>query len=504
MNGWNDEQKHLLSILKHSFEMQQIINQPRDTSFLWNGLSGRKTIYTNDSLTLFFVRPNDTITRPCILITHGNDGAYKGDWHEQTKFISLDLTMRGFCVVYYENPSSKDAKLVRTNRNNSFDSLLLNTKNAFYDGFQSAVAANIYVKHNADILKIDTNKIFAGGYSFGGFSSLSLATADIGINFIDSRFNLQGNFIAKSIYTDSYTKNIKGAFSIGGGLPKDDTLALYNSNMGDFLDKQDSAVALLFLHGRTDHLVSFDLTKLYELDNTTPYFFAEGPNAMINTIRKKNLGIKTKLVVNCRGGHNFSTSVCGYSNPYCMAQWHWLYLTEPPDTMTLPNSYFSDISNDSMLRYAAYMLTQVSDVSYMIADYFHPLINTSTSTLNQNLYFVQPQDSFKYAVANGYYIFRTTDCEGNPIQTATAIAKNEITKDDVLIYPNPTQQTCTISSKENIDNVILYNMLGEIVFTDIVNNTTTQLNLNNLIAGEYIAIIQYKNRLVTKKISLVR
>src|SRR4051812_15447373 len=63
MQGWNTEQKYILSILKHSFELQRIVGQPRDTVFLWNGLIGEKTLYSKDSLVLFILRPADTIKR---------------------------------------------------------------------------------------------------------------------------------------------------------------------------------------------------------------------------------------------------------------------------------------------------------------------------------------------------------------------------------------------------------------------------------------------------------
>lgn len=502
MMGWSNEQKHLLSILKHSFEMQQIVSNSKDTSFVWNGLAGKKTIYTKDSLILFFVRPDDTITRPCILVTHGNDAAYRSDWHDQTKFIVIDLVMRGFCVIYYENPSSKEAKQIRANNHNNQDSTLLNVKNDFYNGFQSAVAANIYAKHNVRFLYIDTTKMFAGGYSYGAFCSLSLATADVGKNFIDSIFNTQGNFIAKSIYTDNYTKNIKGVFSIGGALPKDDTLPIYNSKMGTFLDEQDS-VSLLFLHGRTDNFVYFDLTKMYETTNSSNYFFIEGPNAIRNIINEKSLHIKNSLVVNCKGGHNFSTSVCNYNNPYCMAQWHWLYLSEPDSLSLQNNSYFTNLSNDTMLHYVAYMLTQVSDVGYMISDFFQPITTTNAATLDKDLYYVEPHNQYGYFNANGYYIYRTTDCEGNPIQLPTAVAENIIKNEDVFLYPNPTSNLFTIIANKTIAKVIIYNMLGEIIKIIVVNNMQTQIDIHDFVKGEYIVATQLKDKLITKKLSKI-
>jgi len=500
--GWNSEQKHLLTILKHSFEMQQIIAHARDTSFVWNGIKGEKTTYTKDSLILFFIRPADTITRPCILITHGNNAEYRSSWHDNLKFLVIDLAMRGYSVAYYENPSGREATQIRLLKNNHADSLVNNSRIGLYNGFQSAVAADIFIVHNALRLKIDTTKLFAGGYSFGAYTSLALATANDGQNFKDAIFHASGGFNANAIYNDPYTKNIQQVFAIGGALPKDDTVNTLNSNMGEFLDESDANVSLLFLHGITDHLISFNLTTIKEADSTKGNFLIEGPSALINKINDKHLPIVAKLIVNCKGGHNFTTSVCGYSNPYCMAQWHWLHLAEPPDTLIFSSNYFTNISTDSMLRYAAYMLTQVSDMDFMIADFFQPTIYNTTSALSQPLYFVQPQDSFKYTNANGHYMFKNTDCDGKPFVITAIKDENVVLKDEVKIYPNPASVYITFEAKENMEQISIYNMLGALIQQIQPQNLQQQINIQDWVTGEYIVVIQLKNRLVTMKISL--
>jgi hypothetical protein len=503
MTGWSNEQKHMLTILKHSFEMQQIVNQPKDTLFWWNGLTGKKTTYTKDSLILFFIRPADNITRPCILITHGNDAQYRSSWNEQTKFIAIDLAMRGYAVAFYENPSSRDATQIRIAKNNPADTILLRTRNGLYNGFQSAVAATLFVTHNATDLKVNTAKLFAGGYSYGAFCSLSLASADAGQNFTDSLFNIQGNFTAKSIYNDTYTPTIKRAFGIGSALPKDDTLPAYNSKMGDFLDETDTGLSLLFLHGRNDYFIYFGLNKLTDSDTSHGYFFAEGPNAMINNIREKNLPVETKLIVNCKGGHNFSTSVCGYSNPYCIAQWHWRYMSEPPDTLTPSNAYFTNLTNDTLLHYISYMLTQVSDIGFMVADFLQPAVLNTSSTLSNKTYFIQPQDSFLYSNPNGHYIIRDRDCEGKPLIITSVNTENFINNKDIRVYPNPSNNFITIQAKEMIEMVKIYTLPGELVKSSAVNQMQKEIDVHDLATGEYIIVIQLADRLMNLKFSLI-
>jgi hypothetical protein len=499
-SGWNDEQRYILTILKRSFQMKTIITTPRDTVFFWNGLMGQKTIYSKDSLVLFVLRPADTITRPCILLTHGNTAKYRSSWNENMNFYCVDLAMRGYCVAYYENPASFEAREIYANSNGVFNHVLENPRNAFYNGFQSAAAADIFMRHNASFFHVDVNKIFAGGYSFGAFCSLMLASADTAINFKDTMFDVQGGYNAKSIYTDQHAKNIKQAFSIGGGLPKQDTMELNSSHMGNFLDSRDSALSVLFLHGRTDNLVSFDLTKFADSATASNFFWGEGPRAIINNIAEQHLSIKTRLFVNCRSGHPFITSVCGYSNPYCLAQWQWQYLPEPPDNMASTDSYFTDSTHDTLLRYFAYSMTQMNDIGYLIGDFLQLSITHTPSVFADSMLFIQPRDSFLYSNANGHFILRNTDCEGHAVVTTI---RQPLSPTEWNIYPNPTNTTLHIESGAVIKRIIVYNLLGAILKDIPLNDRELLLDVHDLPAGQYIAALQSENQYAAKKISIV-
>lgn len=489
--GLNDTQKHIFSILRHSFDMQQIISHPTDTSFCWNGLCGRKTIYTKDSLMLFFIRPNDTVFRPCILLTHGNNAKYRSSWNEQLNFHAIDLAMRGYCVAYYENPSSFESK----NRH-QFNS----TRKAFYNGFQSAVAADIYITQNTALLKIDTSKLFSGGLSFGAFCSLSLASADVGKNFTDTLFNGQGNFSAKALYNLVYAKNIKRTFAIGGGLPKDDTLKINNSKMGLFLDEKDNGLSVLFLHGRKDNLVLLDLT-MFDSGDTSGNFYTEGPSVLLNQLQASNLTISAKLFLNCRGGHPFLTSVCSDRQPNCIQQYQWPYLNKPPDSITATSPYFTNHLNDTLLHYFAYMATQVDDVDFIIADFLQPAVTQTSSMFSNTMYFIQPQDTFTYADPSGHYIFRETDCEGNAI-VITHTPENSVAKNSVVLYPNPANDFICLESTEWIQNIRVYSMLGVLVKEINYAGFQQQINISTLANGEYICVIQLNDKIITKKISV--
>lgn len=78
---------------------------------------------------------------------------------------------------------------------------------------------------------------------------------------------------------------------------------------------------------------------------------------------------------------------------------------------------------------------------------------------------------------------------------------NEIsTKEQVTIYPNPAQSTITIElAKSEKVNLTIYNVLGEIVYTSIISNSQTQINIANLSKGIYFLQLQSDKTLSNKK-----
>ena len=83
----SDTFQYSYSILKHCHEMQKINTCKNDTSFFWNTLKGNKTVYSTDSLRLFFIRPNDNLIRPCILLTNGSGASFDKNWSSATNFF---------------------------------------------------------------------------------------------------------------------------------------------------------------------------------------------------------------------------------------------------------------------------------------------------------------------------------------------------------------------------------------------------------------------------------
>jgi len=81
-----------------------------------------------------------------------------------------------------------------------------------------------------------------------------------------------------------------------------------------------------------------------------------------------------------------------------------------------------------------------------------------------------------------------TFCVGTP-NNITSIEKEQI-----KIYPNPTNGNINISSEEIINKIEIYNIIGECVVSKNLNNINTTINLSNLQKGIYfIKIYSLKN-----------
>jgi beta-glucanase (GH16 family) len=70
--------------------------------------------------------------------------------------------------------------------------------------------------------------------------------------------------------------------------------------------------------------------------------------------------------------------------------------------------------------------------------------------------------------------------------------------DKFSIYPNPASDVITINTNENIDKVLLYSILGQLVINEKI--TTKQIDTKHLKSGLYILKIYSENNTITKKV----
>jgi hypothetical protein len=76
--------------------------------------------------------------------------------------------------------------------------------------------------------------------------------------------------------------------------------------------------------------------------------------------------------------------------------------------------------------------------------------------------------------------------------TSTSI-NNQITEEDLQIFPNPAKDSFTLKSKSK-GNVTVKNLLGNTIYISKKNNTTLLVNTSNFPKGIYIIIFEGLNR----------
>jgi len=108
-------------------------------------------------------------------------------------------------------------------------------------------------------------------------------------------------------------------------------------------------------------------------------------------------------------------------------------------------------------------------------------------------------ESVKIAMENNYNSY-----EGNVYPTGDGqfsivnITKSTTEEKLITIYPNPAENVINISSSNQINNVTIYNYVGQTVY----NGNSIQINTSNFDAGVYIIRIETNDGSTTEKLTI--
>ena len=103
-------------------------------------------------------------------------------------------------------------------------------------------------------------------------------------------------------------------------------------------------------------------------------------------------------------------------------------------------------------------------------------------------------DCFNPGNGLGLYL-DSLDCTLN-CQTTQLIEMNN----NYIIYPNPTSEFIYINSAENIDNIIIYNKIGEIIFQIDNPNLITEINFSGKSSDIYFMEIYNGTNIYREKV----
>lgn len=94
------------------------------------------------------------------------------------------------------------------------------------------------------------------------------------------------------------------------------------------------------------------------------------------------------------------------------------------------------------------------------------------------------QDNTTYYATQTVYGIESI--ERFPVTAHAALGVNEATFTSLTYYPNPVKDVLTLSNNENIEEVVIYNLLGQVVFSKTINEREISLNLSSITEGIYI------------------
>lgn len=167
------------------------------------------------------------------------------------------------------------------------------------------------------------------------------------------------------------------------------------------------------------------------------------------------------------------------------------------DTLATCTELYSNLLTEISFAYASdYMPFQAKD--YVITGFFEK---------NETPHRHQATDSIAYVDVP--YVFEIAKATvGATMQYAVAqtTSINELTESPFILYPNPARDLLNIEIKnqELALNYQLVNYLGEIVLTNVITSSKTQIDVKNLPNCLYSLILHYPEKISSQKVLIVK
>ena len=105
-----------------------------------------------------------------------------------------------------------------------------------------------------------------------------------------------------------------------------------------------------------------------------------------------------------------------------------------------------------------------------------------------------------------YYASQTVSgCESTTRTAVTmtlgnCLGNEEFVSNDIKLYPNPVIDLVTISSTETMSKIDVVNMLGQTIFSNVLNENETRVDMSRYAAGTYIIRVLANDKLQTFKV----
>ena len=108
------------------------------------------------------------------------------------------------------------------------------------------------------------------------------------------------------------------------------------------------------------------------------------------------------------------------------------------------------------------------------------------------------EPDFTFEAKYEAYSEKVYPAEDGIYSVAKIIKSSSVSINEILIYPNPANNIINISSANEIQNVSIFNYVGQTIY----NGTDIKINTSNLEAGIYLIKIETKEGIETQKITI--
>jgi hypothetical protein len=96
-----------------------------------------------------------------------------------------------------------------------------------------------------------------------------------------------------------------------------------------------------------------------------------------------------------------------------------------------------------------------------------------------------------------YYRLKQIDFDGQFEYSNILSVKTKVFGEEIKIYPNPVQDKLTITNTKNIENIVIYNALGQLLRQFTINNSQLSIDVSDLPKGIYTLKVQDINGVIT-------
>lgn len=160
------------------------------------------------------------------------------------------------------------------------------------------------------------------------------------------------------------------------------------------------------------------------------------------------------------------------------------------------------VSNDLDGAYTAIAYIKVFNADFsVLKEETAPLVAGANFELNYTN--VEPED------ANVQYGFQILGRNANPadegtlgsvVVTAPELSTEDVTAVNISAFPNPVTDQLNLRANENITQITIYNILGQVVLQETPDRTNVTMNVSQLQTGNYIARISTTSGSQTLKV----